>query len=179
MAIVIADAYKALDTGEDQASQPIALETLIAGGETTDVEFKSTLRINLHTGERDSVIEHSTLKTIAGFLNGHGGTLIIGVSDDGAALGIDLDGFKNEDKMYLHLINILRDRIGAPYMMYVHPRFEEYQGNRVLAVECWPSRSPVYLKDGKQERFFVRTGAATTELSMSQTQEFLRQRFAS
>jgi len=153
------------------------LIALVADGESTQVEFKSTLRRNLHTGEKDPRIEHSALKTIVGFLNAHGGTLVIGVTDDGTVLGVDADLFQNEDKMHLHLVNLLRDRVGPTHMMYIHPVFEELDGKRVLRVECWKARSPAVLKDGKDERFFVRTGAATTELKMSEAQEFIHHRF--
>jgi hypothetical protein len=37
--------------------------------------------------------------------------------------------------------------------------------------------SAAFVKDGVGERFYVRTGAATTELSGSQTQAFIAQRF--
>jgi predicted HTH transcriptional regulator len=94
-------------------------------------------------------MELSCLKTVAGFLNSGGGTLIVGVTDDGEPVGIpQTDGFANEDKMNLHLVNLISGRIGARYMMYVHPRFEDYQGSRVMAVECWPSKSAVFVKDG-------------------------------
>ncbi len=64
-------------------------------------------------------------------------------------------------------------------MMNIHPRFEDYEDQRVLAVECLKSKSSVFVKDGKTERFYIRTGAATTELSASQTQEYIGQRFGS
>lgn len=89
------------------------LEEIIETGEITTAEFKSCLRKNLHTGRQDPRIEHSVLKTIAGFLNASGGTVIIGVADDGVPVGIDEDGFENEDKMYLHLVNLLNSRNGA------------------------------------------------------------------
>ena len=79
--------------------------------------------------------------------------------------------------MHLHLANLLNDRIGAQYSMYIHPRFEDRNEERVLVVECWPSNSPVYVKDGGSDRFYTRTGAATSELSASQTQQFVAQRF--
>jgi predicted HTH transcriptional regulator len=63
-------------------------------------------------------------------------------------------------------------------MLYVHPRFENYQDERVLVVECRRSRSPVFVKDGNVERFYIRTGAATTELTASQIQQFTKQRSA-
>ena len=77
-------------------------------GESEAVEFKSTLRTNLHTGNKDPRMELAVLKTLAGFLNTNGGTLVIGVSDDGNPVGIQADGFDNEDKMNLHLVNIVK-----------------------------------------------------------------------
>jgi predicted HTH transcriptional regulator len=156
----------------------VSIEALIGGGESNDVEFKSTLRINLHTGQTDPRMEHSCLKTIAGFLNSRGGTLIVGVDDNGDVLGIEEDKFANEDKMGLHLVNLIKSRIGPQYMLSIHPRFEDYDGKRVLVVECTRSRVPVFLKEGNIERFYVRTGAASTELSASQTQEFIKLHFA-
>ena len=178
---VIEEAYGKLRGAVDELPDEVEetpLVALVENGESTQVEFKSTLRMNLHTGERDPRMEHSALKAIAGFLNAHGGTLIIGVADDGTALGVDADLFDSEDKMHLHLVNLIRDRIGATHMMYIHPHFEELEGKRVLRVACWKARSPVVLKEGKDERFFVRTGAATTELKMTEAQDFIKQRFA-
>lgn len=62
----------------------LSVEELIHRGESERLEFKSTLRWNLHTDSKDKRIEHAVLKTIAAFLNTQGGTLLIGVEDDGA-----------------------------------------------------------------------------------------------
>lgn len=180
MAGVITDGYEKLaheaaDGGG--ADTVVPLEALIAVGESTAVEFKSTLRVNLHTGQIDSKIELAVLKTLAGFLNTNGGTLVIGVDDYGTPLGLDADKFPNEDKMSLHLINLVKDRIGPQHMIYMHPRFEDLEGNRVFAVGCEGAKAPVYVKDGGTERFYMRTGAATTELSASQMTEFIKRRF--
>ena len=61
--------------------------------------------------------------------------------------------------------------------MYIHPRFAEYQEHEVLTVECSASKSPVYMKDGNTERFFIRAGASTSELTMSEAQGYIKQRF--
>lgn len=178
MASVIADAFDKLAApATEQPDTLSSVRALASEGEGHNVELKSTLRVNLHTGERDKRIELSALKTIAGFLNGRGGTLLIGVADDGTVVGIEEDGFTNEDKMNLHLVNLIRDWIGPQYMMYIHPRFADYDGKRVLAVDCSPARAPVYLKDGDGERFYVRTGAATSELTISQAQDYIEQRW--
>ncbi len=173
-----AEDYESLAAGEPAvAPEIVSLAELIRGGETSDVEFKATLRINMHTSEKDPRMELACLKTIAGFLNSKGGTLIIGVADDGEPVGIQEDRFSNEEKMNLHLVNLLRDKVGPQHMMAIHPRFEDFEDLRVLKVECTPSKVPVFVKDGNVERFYVRTGAATTELTASQTQEFVRLHF--
>jgi hypothetical protein len=178
MAGVIQDAYKLLaKNGKSPEEIKFSVADLIAQGETTTVEFKSTLRTNLHTGEKDPRMEMSVLMTIAAFLNSHGGTLVIGMADDGNPVGIEVDKFDNEDKMYLHLVNLINGRIGPQHMMHIQPRFDDHDGTRVLAVECNKSKAPVYVKDGNSEKFFVRTGASTTELSVSQVQEYIAQRF--
>lgn len=175
----VAQGYESLqdrDASERQAR--VDIEELIRGGEGVHVELKATLRVNLHTGNKDPKMEGACLKTIAGFLNSRGGTLIIGVSDDGETLGVNNDDFSSEDKMYLHLVNLIRDRIGGQHSMYIHPRFEDRDAARVLVVECWPAKSAAFVKDGSAEHFYVRTGAATTELSPSQTHDYISQRFA-
>jgi hypothetical protein len=180
MAKVIADAYAGLSRpSAEEASElrTLPLAQLIGSGESISVEFKSTLRTNLHTHQPDPRIEFSCLRTIAGFMNSRGGTLVIGVADDGTSIGMEEDGFPSEDKMALHLVNLIRERIGPTYMMYLHPRFDDYQNSRVLVLECTPAKVPVFLRDGQVERFFVRTGPSTTELTASQTQQFIKQRF--
>ena len=178
MARVIRDAYQRLAGAPSEGqSEAVRVADLVDQGETTTVEFKSTLRINLHTGEKDPRMELAVLKTLAAFVNSSGGTLVIGVADDGEPVGIEADKFLSKDKMYLHLVNLIRDRMGAAHMMYLHPRFDDYDHTRVLAVECLRGKSPVFVKDEKLERFYVRTGAATTELMGAQAQEFIKQRF--
>jgi hypothetical protein len=173
----IADAHEKL-RGKEQQPTSVDIARLIQMGEGEQIELKSTLRTNLHTGQKDPKMELAILKTIAGFLNSRGGTLIIGVTDDGETLGLEVDEFENEDKMNLHLVNLVRDRVGAQLLMYVHPRFEDREEKRVLVVECWPANSAVFVKEGGAEKFYVRTGAATTELSPSQTQDFIKRRFS-
>ncbi len=180
MAGVIKDAYAELAAQSapgEAAETPLPVEALVTEGESTGAEFKSTLRINLHTGEKDRRMELAVLKTIAAFLNMSGGQLVIGVADDGNPVGIDVDGFESEDKFYLHFVNLVKQRIGPQHMMCIHPRFEDYEGARVFVVECHKARQPVYVQDENVERFYIRSGAATTELTASQMNDFIRQRF--
>lgn len=163
---------------DHSVSHSIPVSALISRGEDDQTEFKSTLRVNLRTGERDSRMELEVLKTIAAFVNSGGGKLIIGVNDDGKALGLDADKFENEDRMNRHLVNLIRDKIGPQHMNYMRIRFGDYDNRRVLIVECQRARAPVFVKDGGIEHFFMRTSAATHELSGSQLQEYMRHHFS-
>lgn len=154
-----------------------SLQEIIEEGENEIVEFKSTLRTNLHTGEHDKKIENTVLKTLAGFLNTEGGTLLIGIADDGSSIGIQPDSFSSEDKMNLHLVNLVKSRIVAHAMTKIHINFEDYNGNRIMKVECDPSHTPIYVKEGNEERFYVRMGASTDHLPPSQIPDYIKTRF--
>lgn len=179
MARIIRDASMVLrgELRRHVEAEVVPVTDLVRLGESKTIEFKSTLRKNLHTGQNDPRMEMSVLKTIAAFLNSHGGQLVIGVADDGTGVGIHNDGFANEDKFALHLDNLIRGRLGAQVMLYIHPRFEDYNGIRTMVVECQPAKSAVYVKDGDVERFFVRSAASSIELTGSQMHEYIKQRF--
>ncbi len=180
MAKIIAEGYVTLAAGEieeDLAAAEFDLSRVIISGESEELEFKSTLRTNLHTGTRDPRMEFSVLRTIAGFLNTNGGTLVVGVSDDGSPVGIQVDNFANEDKMNLHLVNIVKERMGIQAITSLYVRFDDHEDSRVMVIKCRKVPTPVFLKDGDIERFYIRTGPSTTELSASQTQEYIKQRF--
>ena len=94
------------DQDQNADAQPLA--RIIQQGENDQVEFKSTLRWNLKSDRSERVIEKAWLKTVVAFLNSSGGTLIVGVDDDGTILGIAPDRFDNEDKYLLHVNNRLQ-----------------------------------------------------------------------
>ena len=177
IAQIIREGYEKLTHGVKAEQQDLDLAEVIRGGESGSVEFKATLRVNLHTRERDSRMEHAVLRTLAGFLNSSGGTLIVGVSDDGSPVGLDVDGFENEDKMALHLSNLVNSRMGPNAWITMHANFEDYEEDRVLVVHCEKAHSPVYVTEGNTQYFYVRTGPSTTALTLSQTQDYIKQRF--
>ena len=65
------------------------LHTLIAQGESADLEFKSSFRWDLRENKVNRALEGVILKTLAGYMNGQGGTLLIGVADDGNVVGLE------------------------------------------------------------------------------------------
>ena len=161
-------------SGESLGDQ--ALARLIGRGESEFVEFNSTLRTNMHTGRPDRRIELAVLKTLAGFLNTDGGTLFVGVEDGGSVRGLEADGFESEDKLRLHLVNLVKSRMSAQTTTAIRLRFQDHQGCRILVVQCDRSSSAVWIKDVGRARFFVRKGAATTELRASEVVTYLSSR---
>ena len=146
-------------------------EKLIMGGESYNVEFKSTIRTNLQTGEKDKRMEKAVLKSIVAFLNSDGGDLLVGVADDGEKIGVDIESFDNPDKMNLHISNLLSSQIGDEFIPFIKYRQLNY-GKRedgtdriVVRFTCEPTSTPAFLKDGKVEIFFVRSGPSSVELT--------------
>jgi hypothetical protein len=160
------------------AEEASRIAKLISGGESESVEFKATLRRNLLTGQVDDKIHMAVLKTIAAFLNTEGGTLLIGVADDGSIRGLSDDGFADEDTMTRHLVNLIRDRIiGATFFPYVHPEFVTHDGGRVLLVRCERGAKPAFVKEGNTEKFYVRAANTSIELPASSIRDYCSNKF--
>lgn len=177
IAKVICDGFMRLTHGETVLPEQDTLEARMSRGENMQTEFKSTLRVNLHTGQNDPKMEHAILKTLAAFLNSKGGTLFIGVNDTGEVIGLENDKFASEDKMALYLDDLIKDRLGASVFARIKTIFKDAGGKRFLAIECAASDQPVFLKNSQGEEFFIRAGASSPSLPASQTHEYIQQRF--
>ena len=153
------------------------LRILIEKGESRRLEFKSTLRLNLHTQNVDKKMEHSAMKTIAAFLNSEGGKLLVGVSDSGEILGADLDTLPNEDKFLLHFKNLLDRHIGLSFIPLIHYELVEIVGKKILEVDCDRSDEAVFLKAGSDEEFYVRTGPSSDKLDGKRLLDYIKRHF--
>lgn len=104
-------------------------------------------------------------KTVIAFANSEGGTIYIGVDDDGTVVGIDNIG----DEM-LRLSNMIRDAIKPDVTMFVSYMQEKEQDQDIIKVivqkgtEC-----PYYLqsKGLRPEGVFVRQGASSAPATES------------
>ena len=140
------------------------IKKALAGGESETVEFKSTLRTDLNTGEKEERIERSVLKSLVAFLNSDGGMILIGVADNGKVLGID-KSFDTNDKANLHLTNLITTHIGNEFLPFISFGVTDYEGKRVMRVICKKTNGPVFLKEWPHEYFYVRSGSASMELN--------------
>jgi len=151
----------------------------IKGGEKERIEFKSTLRVNVHTGEVDKKVESSVLKTIVAFLNSEGGTLLIGVNDKGEIIGIEKDRFENKDKFSLHLMSLIKSRIGNDNIPLIDTKIISVKEKEIMRVECSRSEKPVFLKveGGVGEEFYIRAGPSSAKIDARDLLEYVEKRF--
>ncbi|BCS87681.1 AlbA family DNA-binding domain-containing protein [Pseudodesulfovibrio sediminis] len=166
---------EAIGRRRHMVSTGVELLALVQGGENDQLEFKQTLRFNLKSGKNGREIEHASLKTVAAFLNSDGGTLLIGVADNGEITGFAEDQLDSTDHALLHFNNLVNQSIGAEFSRYINSAIIEVGGIPVLRVHCIPAPVPAILKDGKKEEFYVRSGPASRQLSLSQFYEWLKE----
>lgn len=173
IARVVRDGFYRLRDENVTISPSLTLADLLTVGESQTVEFKSTGRWNLYTGQADRKMEYVIAKTVCGFLNAEGGTLLIGVGDDGGVVGLAKDmktlGAKgNLDGYELFIRQLLDNSLSMQTAGIVRIRFERFQDADVCAVAVAASGKPVFGKphDGGQvpTEFWVRIGNATKQL---------------
>ncbi|GFK93652.1 hypothetical protein NNJEOMEG_01486 [Fundidesulfovibrio magnetotacticus] len=143
------------------------VEALLAAGESETLEFKSTLRFNLAAGRPGKEIEMASMKAITAFMNSSGGVLAVGVDDQGEPLGLEPDGFENEDHLLRHFTSLFAQHVGIEFLGLAAFGMRSCRGRRILLVRCAPSREPVILKGGKEEEFYLRAGPSSRKLSLS------------
>lgn len=153
------------------------LADLLSQGEGQKLEFKSTLRYDLNRKQvHDSVGEEVAL-TIAAFMNARGGTLLIGVADDGTVLGLepDLKTFKGSREKFRDAFTIIiRDYLGPTIGAQLDAHFDEVEDQSIFVVKVPRSSEPVFC--GKGQDFYVRSGATSQKLTPKQTVDYLRTR---
>ena len=153
------------------------IELMIQKGESRNLEFKSTLRWNIVAGIDDTKIEHAVLKTIVAYLNTDGGTLLVGVKDDGTVLGLELDHFDSDDKFLLHFTNLINERIGKNLNDLLRWELVPIQNKKVLRIHCEKSPQPVFVKNKGQDEFYIRTGPSSVQLTVRELVDYSMRRF--
>lgn len=151
---------------------------LIASGESLGVEFKSSARWDYQRKQVNKDLELVIVKTIAALMNSDGGTLLIGVADNGTVLGLEPDystiGKKNADAYENWLMTRLLESIGRDRTRLIRVSFHRIEGREICRVDVERSRRPVFIED----RLFVRAGNSTRELTPRETADYCREHFS-
>lgn len=170
------------ETEEDKVRRMIAL------GENLYCEFKSSLRWDHREEKANRALEQVIMKSVSAFSNSDGGTLLIGVRDDGGILGLEKDyGCLKEggtDFYELHLRTLLSNMFGVAYpVSHIKIDFPALEGREICRVQIRKGDEPLFLVSnekgsGKTEKFFVRSGNSSRQISsLSEMTEYIMNRF--
>lgn len=108
------------------------------------------------TVELKSIVVEDIKKEIIAFANANGGTIYIGVQNDGTVVGVD-----DTDEVALQISNMVRDTIKPDLTMFVRYEDLEEQERRVVAVHVQRGTNrPYYIarKGLRPEGVYVRQG---------------------
>lgn len=164
------------------------IKSLINNGETSAVEYKSSLRYDYREQKENKILENVILKSISAFANAKGGTLIIGVDDDMNVLGLEND-FRTlkkhtADYFELHLNRLITNQFGISFVNeYLLIYFEEFENKTICIIQINPANSPTFVKlkeknGGVVEKFYVRSGNSSQQISsLKEIQDYVISRF--
>ena len=159
------------------------LKEILDAEENERLEYKSSAYFSFQDQNTpDSVIfQASVLKPVAGFLNGKGGTLAIGVQDNRKVIGVEKDlELKNWDidKYVRSITSSIISELGGVAGTMTTISIHEYDGRKICFVEIQRSPDPIYLKTPKNpETFYVRINNTTRELTGPDLVAYVRKRW--
>jgi len=162
---------------------------LIKLGETSELEFKSSFRYDYQQQLVNKDLESVIAKSIAAFSNAKGGTLLIGVDDDGNVLGLekDINTLKRKDIDFFE--NTLRAFLNKTFSVSfvtqnLKVKFPVIDGKAICRIDTIAGSEPVFVeinkKGNKSERFYLRSGNTSQEIvSLSEINQYIQDRFSS
>ncbi len=158
------------------------LPSIIRQGEGPYLEFKSSLRWDMAESRINRSLEGVILKTLAGFFNSYiGGTLLIGVADNGEIIGLEKDyqtlKKPDQDGFEQSLMTAISAHLGADLCPFVHVLFHVVDNNDVCRLIVSPANRPVFLEHGNTPKFYVRTGGATRDLNIKEALGYVSKRW--
>jgi hypothetical protein len=153
------------------------IAAIIQLGEGPLLEFKSTFRWDIEQSRTNRQLEAVVLKSLAGFLNSSlGGTLLIGVADDGDIIGLENDfqtlKKQNEDGFEQAIMTAIAANFGADLCSHVSILFHVIGNQTICRLIVSPSSRPVFVNQGNIPKLYVRTGGATRDLNIQEALEF-------
>jgi len=173
----IQDKLNNLLSALDELTEGEKIRAIIRIGESKTIEFKQSLSVDVKTGKKEKYIEKAILKTLVAFLNTNGGVLLVGVSDNKDIVGIQEEiekYYKNTDKFFLHIKNLIKSSIGENFYNYINYDLVDFESKKVLRFECEVSNEPCFYE---LKEFYVRTKPATDKLEGQKMYEYIKTHF--
>src|SRR6185436_14706209 len=168
----------------EQGPRVDALVAILQGGENAEVEFKESARWDTRLKRVNKDLELVVVRTIAAFLNsGPGGTLLIGVDDNGEVKGLQADfetlNKPNKDGFETLLWTLLTGTYGKEFSPLLRIDFPQIGGMEICRISVKPSHKPVYVPDGSGGRdFYIRSGNSSRKLNTEEAIEYSKVRWS-
>ena len=182
MAKVVREGFDRISRSTPEIDRTI--RDLLRAGESQTLEFKSSARYNIRAARHDKSMEHVIVKTVCGFLNSEGGTLLIGVDDEAQLVGLDHDlsifGIRaNLDRYELWLRQRLDADLSISTAGLLKIEFVPMPNDvHLCKVSITSSGKPVFAKplEGNHppRDFWVRIGNATKQLYGYDQHEYIK-----
>lgn len=154
-----------------------SLSRLLQQDESESLEFKSSIRWDFTTSSINKILEKTIVRSMASFLNSHQGVLLIGVNDNQEILGLNYDiqtlKKKNLDGYMQHLTSLISTYLGIEIAPFIKITFEKIDSEFVCIVNIEPSPLPVFLKEGDNRHFYIRSGNTTRELNPEEAYKYI------
>ena len=154
------------------------LADLIKLGESATLEFKSTLQWDMVQEKQNSHLRLEVLKTIAAFLNSSGGTLVIGVEDDGNVCGLENDlrlTKRSTDGYQQTLAALLSQHIGPQFAPHISMRFEGLNDQQVCVLDIEKASAPAFISWKNDSLFFMRLASTSRSLDTEEAVKYINQ----
>jgi len=165
-----------IDLKHKESKKEDEIREIILSGENEKVEIKSSLRFDIKESGVNKKLEYVIAKTVSAFLNNEGGTLVIGVDDDGNILGLEKDiqtlNKKNLDGFELHLRQVIRKYLGGTFEKYIKVSFPKIDNKELCVLKILKSGKPVFIEYEGKESFFVRNGNASIPKNRQEQSEY-------
>lgn len=153
----------------------IDLEEINSSSESDVLEFKSSFRWDYNKNCVNNDLEKQVLKTVAAFLNSKGGNLIIGLNDNGDALGIEKDLLtvkgRNNDGFERGLIDRITVNIGPNVAPFIDIYFKDFKGVTICIVHVKPYDGGAYVNNSD---YYIRFGCTTRNLNPREAAEYIK-----
>ena len=159
-------------------------EELLIHDESRTVEYKQTARWNVQEKRRDKTLEQVAVKTVAGMLNDQGGTLLIGVADDGTPVGLDDDYAQvrptNADGYINWLDTLFENTIGHAGASRLQIRINPLSGHDICRIDVPSSSRPIWVKNKSgDDILYQRRNNSTRQVPPTEAAQFIAERFSS
>jgi DNA-binding NarL/FixJ family response regulator len=163
---------------EAPAKSAPSIADLIREGKSSTLVFLGSLRWDVKEKRANEELRFAVLKTIAAFVNSDGGTLLIGVADDGAVLGLEGDLSLEEggrlDDLRQTLVELIKHRISAAFLDLIDVAFEHHAGKEVCVVKVKRGAAPVFMKGQQRVEFCVRDGSMIRVIEGKEIGHYIR-----